>query len=789
MPTEINQVSASAHDAHTKAPDGSWSTSTTAGFVGLFNNTSRGAPNYSVACVSVQVNAAQGADFSNTYLTGEITISDWDYIKCKIYAELATTPTALSTSVNIDDLPRTTAWVQWGNGTKVGTGFKDSPDLSAILEEVVAQPGWIAGTRVNFILEAATDTTTWAVFRSYDSIPANAFKLTYTYTNPAPDVDPTPASGSSINYGTMPVGNTADQTITVSNVGNASLVLSAPSITGDAAADYTILSPSFPAAVSAGNSVEVIIRATANEVGARGASLSLTTNDPDEGTLSYTLSYMGTTDPAIAAVPGAGATIDYGTVNTDTSKSHEIVVYEVGADDLTLVGVSITGTNNVDFTVSNTFPLTIPNGGNPVTLLVQFRPQGTGTRTATLTITTNAPDNPALVYTLTGIGVTSVPLEPERGISHRVSHLVTVRDNTTGEITAEVSSQELEALRYERKLNDVGVFQLTIHAEHRYANALAVKDALVDITRIVFARKDMTTTGEGTFIVRMIRWFEDENEQTWLVVSGYSLEYILLQRLIDPRNDPLTAGGYSTKSGAADTVMVSLVNEQAGANANPDQIVTYLTEATPAGIGEIVGGRWAWEGLLDTLALLADSGGMDFRVVRSSGIALEFRAEVIGDDLTRNANYPDSPFVHFAPEFGNMRSPDLTIDYREEKTAIYLLGQGAGEHAYIYERQAPTITDTRFSYAAVVADARQVEDEDPTQYLTQAVDALLKHRAKVDFTFEVVNTGRQYRALWDLGDWVTAAWHGREFDMRIVSIKVDVTPDGETITPVMNTRE
>lgn len=360
---------------------------------------------------------------------------------------------------------------------------------------------------------------------------------------------------------------------------------------------------------------------------------------------------------------------------------------------------------------------------------------------------------------------------------------VTVRSSDTGDVLALLDTVNLTALRYERKLNDVGVFQLTVAWEEPGAEHLAQKDALITITRFAMLKGAWHEYDEGTYIVRFVQLFIDDNEQAWVIVAGFSLEYLLLQRVVIPSNDPLVAGGYSTKGGAADEVMAELVTQQAGAGAGAAERVDTLTVASPAGTGETVGGRWAWDSLLEAVQGLTEQGRMDFRIVRTSGVALEFRAEVVGEDKTRTANYPGSPFVLFTPEFGNMRSPSLTRDWKEECTQIFLKGQGAGDYADIYERQSSHIADTAFSYAAVVADARKVEDGDATQYLTQAVNELAKHRAKVSFTFELLNTALEYRTEWDVGDLVTACWDEYEQDMRLTGVSVELTGSEERIEP------
>lgn len=348
----------------------------------------------------------------------------------------------------------------------------------------------------------------------------------------------------------------------------------------------------------------------------------------------------------------------------------------------------------------------------------------------------------------------------------------------SGQAAAVLDTTVLTGLHYERALNSVGTFQVTLRADHPAA-PLFVKDRLVEITRYPSIGADVQH--EGTYLVRYRRRYEDDDGMTWLIASGVSLEYLLLARHIDPRNDPLVAGGYSTKAGPADDVICELVAQQAGAGAGVYQRVPDLTVAASGHVGNQVAGRWQWENLLDELQKLARTGGVDFFIRRGTGLALEFICEVIGDDLRRN--YAGEQAVIFTPAFGNMRAPDLAEDWKDEKTYVYLLGQGSETERDVYEQLSGHLFDTPYSYAAQVGDARQVKDGDATQYITQALEELAKGAAKTSFTFEVVQAERQYRRLWDLGDRVTAAWLDYEADLRITGIEVEVSESDERVTP------
>jgi len=366
------------------------------------------------------------------------------------------------------------------------------------------------------------------------------------------------------------------------------------------------------------------------------------------------------------------------------------------------------------------------------------------------------------------------------------TYYCTILDSSGNEV-ALLDTPSLPALRYERRLNDISAAQFTIPAADSRA-ALISKHTWFEIYRS--RQCGAVPTLEKTYLVVGLDRFVDGGQE-WLIVSGVSAEFLLSVRHVDPRNDPLAAGGWSTKLAPVDTLMAELVDQQAGPGASahgstPSQQIPGLTCPTPAGTGPDIPFRSAWDSVLEVLQNLSEPDRMDFRIERTSGLAFEFRAEVIGADKTRTSNYPGSPFVVLTPPLGTMRNPRLTFDWKDERTVVHLLGRGAGDNRELYGSMAGSWNETPYSYAAIVEDLRSAEDA--TEYIEQALEVLSKNRAKKVFTFEVERAADTYEVLWDLGDYVTAEWGNFSQDMRITAVTVELTSDGETITPEVKGR-
>ncbi len=94
--------------------------------------------------------------------------------------------------------PRTVSQVSWVlNSTATGT--TDSPDISAVVEEVVGQAGWRAGNNLAVYLDATDQGAHYVDWKAYDTNPSLAAHLILTYqggieptVTPSPTFTPTP---------------------------------------------------------------------------------------------------------------------------------------------------------------------------------------------------------------------------------------------------------------------------------------------------------------------------------------------------------------------------------------------------------------------------------------------------------------------------------------------------------------------------------------------------------------------------------------------------------------------
>jgi len=114
------------------------------------------------------------------------------------------------------------------------------------------------------------------------------------------DGDTSPSAGDGTDFGSSPLSQAITHTFTISNSGLAALQLSGPplvALSGPNASDFSVVAvPSTP--VGAGQTTTFQVRFRPSATGVRLATVSITSNDPDES--PYTFTIQGTGSPPVA---------------------------------------------------------------------------------------------------------------------------------------------------------------------------------------------------------------------------------------------------------------------------------------------------------------------------------------------------------------------------------------------------------------------------------------------------------------------------------------------------------
>jgi len=125
------------------------------------------------------VTIPQGATIDSATLTLTVASTSNDNPNLSIAGQaIDNAPTFATSSNNITTRTKTTASVSW-NGTDIGTGAKDSPDIKSVIQEIINRPGWASGNSLALLVRGTT-TSNFTV-RAYDF--GSAFPaLTIDYT-------------------------------------------------------------------------------------------------------------------------------------------------------------------------------------------------------------------------------------------------------------------------------------------------------------------------------------------------------------------------------------------------------------------------------------------------------------------------------------------------------------------------------------------------------------------------------------------------------------------------------
>ena len=200
---------------------------------------------------------------------------------------------------------------------------------------------------------------------------------------------------STLAFGSVQAGTTKTLSATVTNLGTTSVTVSSVSFSTQY---FSLVSPSLPVTVAAGQSVPVNVQFKPNAAGSFNATVTIT-SDASPTTTTFAVSGTGTaTDGQLALNPASEA---FGNVDTGSTASVTVTLTNSGGTAVNVSQASISGTG---FKLSGiTTPLTV-NPSQNTTFTVSFAPTTGGSVTGTVTITSDA-SNSSLTMPLTGTGV------------------------------------------------------------------------------------------------------------------------------------------------------------------------------------------------------------------------------------------------------------------------------------------------------------------------------------------------------------------------------------------------
>ena len=263
-------------------------------------------------------------------------------------------------------------------------------------------------------------------------------------------------SVSALNFGSVNVGSTASQTVTINNVGNTSLQLYSISIFGP----YTE-TDNCPNLLFVGASCTVNITFSPVTAGYANAYLYLSTSgtyyiSPSSIPLTGTGVGVGTSGLSVTPSSVVFPTTNVGATSTNI---YYVQVQNTGTVPFTLIGFSITGDFSVYSTNCGSYESISPSSW--CYLDVQFVPTASGTRSGALSITTSLSATPQTV-SLSGtgaVGTQALVLNPS-AVIWPDQPIGTLSSSYTGNQTISLYNVGSSPLKIYRVYDDSGDFHI-----------------------------------------------------------------------------------------------------------------------------------------------------------------------------------------------------------------------------------------------------------------------------------------------------------------------------------------
>ncbi len=221
-------------------------------------------------------------------------------------------------------------------------------------------------------------------------------------TTPPPMEPQIEFSPTSLDFGDVEIGQSADLQITVSNSGLADLTVSEIAIEEGV---FSLNSSNIPAVIPPAGSIDVTISFAPDVEGEHATVLIIVSDDPDEGSISYPVDGAGVApppqEPDITLSP---LSVDFGNVAPGGSYSQTVTISNDGIVDLNVSSFSVT---NPLFAISSaTTPIVIAPGGIS-NVTITFSPTEDGAQTDTLTIVSDDPDEASVDVAIQGTAVSA----------------------------------------------------------------------------------------------------------------------------------------------------------------------------------------------------------------------------------------------------------------------------------------------------------------------------------------------------------------------------------------------
>jgi hypothetical protein len=204
-------------------------------------------------------------------------------------------------------------------------------------------------------------------------------------------------SASTFDFKTVVVGQTANQTLTISNGGPSPVQLTGLSLSNK---EFTITGPSVPRTILPASSLNYTVSFTPTAAGTASGTLQITS---DVSSVPNSVALAGLGQKAFANLVLTPAAINFGSLALQSKSTQNVTMQNAGDINVTIQGITVAGAG---FGYSNLSPGFSLAPNQQVTFQVWFSPKTAGAASATVSFVSPNLSSPGTMA-LSGDGVSS----------------------------------------------------------------------------------------------------------------------------------------------------------------------------------------------------------------------------------------------------------------------------------------------------------------------------------------------------------------------------------------------
>src|ERR1700722_16195487 len=186
---------------------------------------------------------------------------------------------------------------------------------------------------------------------------------------------------SSVNFGSLTVGQSVTKTLTVTNSGTKSLSVSGISVAGTG---FSMKAPALPLVLAAGQTSSVSTTFTATASGNASGKIMINSNAPDSPMIVSLSATAASKSSNLAVTPSS---VNFGEVKVGSESTQTVQIKNSGSTSITISSVAVSGT-----TIPGSAPPATLAAGASASVSAMFKPASAGNASGALTIKSNASD-------------------------------------------------------------------------------------------------------------------------------------------------------------------------------------------------------------------------------------------------------------------------------------------------------------------------------------------------------------------------------------------------------------